>query len=134
MTTKNSRYFAYRTLCILISIIWLINGFYCKLLDQIPRHQLIVSRILGNEYANELTKLIGIAEIVMAIWILSGCRSRLNAIVQIIIIATMNAIEFFLAKDFLLFGEWNAVWAVLLILIIYFNEFHLNRKPLTAIF
>ncbi len=129
---KNSRQFAYRTGCILLSVIWLINGFYCKLLNQIPRHQLIVSRILGNEYANELTKLIGIAEIIIAIWILSGFKSRANAVLQMIIIATMNTIEFFLAKDLLLFGAWNAVWAVILILIIYFNEFHLNRKHMTV--
>ncbi|MBO9661068.1 MAG: DoxX-like family protein [Chitinophagaceae bacterium] len=117
---------------ILISVVWLINGFYCKLLTQIPRHQLIVSRILGDEYAYELTKLIGIAEIIMAIWILSCFRSRLNAILQMIIIAAMNTIEFFMAKDLLLFGAWNAAWAGVLILIIYLNEFHLNTKDIAA--
>jgi hypothetical protein len=118
----------HKTLTIAISIIWLINGLYCKLFNQTPRHQQIVSRILGEEYADVFTKLIGIAEICMAIWILSRFKSRMNAILQIIIIATMNTIEFFYAQDLLLFGPWNAAWAALLIAIIYFNEFYLNRS------
>lgn len=55
-----------------ISLVWLINGLFCKVLDFVPRHELIVSRILGTEYASIFTKLIGIAEILMVVWILSG--------------------------------------------------------------
>jgi len=43
-----------------ISLVWLINGLFCKVLDFVPRHELIVSRILGTEYTLILTKLIGI--------------------------------------------------------------------------
>jgi hypothetical protein len=128
MIKKASHSLLHQILTVCISLVWLINGFYCKLLNQIPRHQLIVARILGNEYSSQVTKLIGIAEIIMAIWILSRFRSRINAMLQIAIIAIMNTIEFFLAKDLLLFGSWNALWAILLIFVICFNEFHLNRK------
>ncbi|MET0466024.1 MAG: DoxX-like family protein [Chitinophagaceae bacterium] len=66
-----------RSLTILISLVWLINGLYCKLLNQIPRHQLIVSRILGDEYAGALTKIIGVSEIIIWTYIswvfLMGC-------------------------------------------------------------
>jgi len=64
----------------------------------------------------------------MAIWILSSLRTRLNTIVQIIIIAMMNALEFFLAPELLLWGKFNSVFAFLLITVIYFNEFHLQKK------
>lgn len=49
-----------------IALVWFINGFYCKILNQVPQHQEVVGRILGEDYAPILTKLIGVAEIVMA--------------------------------------------------------------------
>lgn len=112
----------------LIALVWLLNGLYCKLLNFVPRHQLIVARILGGEHAALFTRLIGLSEILMAIWIISRIQHRLNAITQIIIITVMNTIEFFYARDLLLFGKWNAVLATVLIAVIYVNEFVLKRK------
>jgi uncharacterized membrane protein YphA (DoxX/SURF4 family) len=94
----------------------------------VPRHQQIVARILGYEHARLLTFLIGLSEIVMAVWILSGIKTRLNAITQILVIAAMNTLEFFLVPDLLLWGRGNAVFAFLFIIIIYCNEFLLNKK------
>lgn len=112
----------------LVALVWLLNGLYCKLLNFVPRHQLIVARILGGEHAALFTRLIGLSEILMAIWIISRIQHRLNAITQIIIIAVMNTIEFFYARDLLLFGKWNAVLAIVLIAVICVNEFVLKRK------
>src|SRR5436190_23999507 len=92
----------------LIAVVWIVNGFFCKVLNLVPRHQEIVSRILGSSHAHLLTVLIGFSEIAMAAWILSGRRTRLCAVAQIIIIATMNFIEFNLAPDLLLWGRLNA--------------------------
>jgi DoxX-like family len=105
-----------------IALVWLINGLFCKVLNLVPRHELIVGRILGQDYARPLTLLIGLSEIAMSIWILSGIKSRLNAYLQIAIIATMNTIEFTLAPDLLLWGKLNSLFAFLFILIIYFND------------
>jgi hypothetical protein len=117
--------------CILnyfIATVWLANGLFCKLLNLVPRHQLIVARILGEPHAMPFTKAIGLSEVLMALWIISNIRSRFCAIAQIIIIATMNCIEFFLARDLLLFGKLNALFASLFILLIFYNEFMLNKK------
>ena len=111
-----------------IAAVWLINGLFCKLLNFVPRHQLIVARILGEADAALFTKAIGVAETAMAVWILSGTKARFNAITQMAIMAAMNALEFFLAPDLLLWGKLNAVFALLLILVIYFNEFYLANK------
>ena len=111
-----------------IAAIWVVNGLFCKVLNLVPRHEQIVSAILGSEYSRTLTVLIGLSEIGMAVWIMSGFKTRLNAIGQIIIIATMNTIEFILASDLLLWGKLNSFFAVLLNIAIYFNEFYLNKK------
>ncbi len=94
----------------------------------VPRHQLIVERILGSEYAHTLTRFIGLLEILMAVWILSGIKSRLNALIQIIIIGSMNVLEFFLAEDLLLWGKFNIILAFILISIIYLYEFKLKKS------
>ena len=35
----------------------------------------------------------------MAVWILSGIKSRLNAATQIVVVGVMNVLEFILAPD-----------------------------------
>ena len=119
---------ANKILTIAISLVWLINGLFCKLLNLVPRHQQIVARILGEEHAELLTKLIGVSEILMCVWILSRVRSRPCAIIQMFIITTMNIIEFILAPDLLLFGRMNLPFAVVLIVVIFINEFVLTTK------
>jgi len=116
-----------KILTITIALVWLINGLFCKVLNLVPRHQEIVSRIMGEEYSKIATIAIGVSEILMFIWILSGIRSRFCAITQIIIVATMNIIEFILVPDLLLFGRINIIFATVLIIAIYINEFVLNK-------
>lgn len=119
-----------KTLNIFIAIIWLVNGLFCKVLNLVPRHQEIVGEILNldKSSASVLTILIGVSEIIMVVWILSRIKHRLNAVAQIIIIATMNILEFLLVPNLLLWGELNSVFAFLFILLIYYNEFVVNNK------
>ena len=112
----------------LIAAVWLVNGLFCKVLNLAPRHQQIVAVILGNEYSSILTKLIGLSEVFFAIWIVSKIHARLAAIIQIIIITVMNTMEFLLVPNLLLWGKWNALFAFIFILIIYWNEFVLNTS------
>ena len=117
----------YQILTYLIAAVWFINGFFCKILNLVPRHREIVAFIIGKEHAGKLTLLIGLAEVGMAVWIISGRWSRINALTQIIVIAVMNTLEFILVPDLLLWGRANALFAFLFIILIYYNEFHLNR-------
>lgn len=61
---------------IFFALVWLVNGLYCKVLNGVPRHRQIVVRILGKPHAATLTTPIGLAEIGMAVWILSGIRPK----------------------------------------------------------
>jgi uncharacterized membrane protein YphA (DoxX/SURF4 family) len=110
-----------------IAAVWIANGLFCKVLNLVPRHGQIIAKILGAEYARPLTIAIGISEILMAIWILSGIKARWNALTQAVIIATMNIMEFILVPDLLLWGRFNSVFAFLFILLILYNEFVLNK-------
>ncbi len=87
---------------ILIASVWIFHGLYSKLLDGIPRHGLIVARILGDSLAEIATPLIGIGEILMGCWVLSGRYRRSAAALQTLALIPMNTIEIILAPDLLL--------------------------------
>ena len=106
-----------------LALIWLVNGLVCKLLNLVPRHQEIVATILGVEHAVLFTRLIGVAEILMALWILSRYLPKLNAWVQIVVILLMNFLEFMLVPQLLLWGKWNLLFAILLVGVIFYFEF-----------
>lgn len=116
----------------MIALIWIINGLICKLLNFVPRHEQIVARILGHQYSGLITKLIGVSELIMAVWILSGYKSKLNVITQVVVIILMNMLELLLAPDLLLFGTFNFLNALLLASVICINYLVMAPKPINS--
>lgn len=108
--------------------VWFVNGFYCKILNKVPRHEQILARALDTSYSRVLIIGIGVLEIMMVIWILSKFKSKLNAIIQIVIILLMNVIEFIYARDLLLWGKFNILFALFFSVIVFINEFKLTPK------
>ncbi|RFP65949.1 hypothetical protein D0N36_05605 [Hymenobacter lapidiphilus] len=102
-----------------IAAVWLINGLLAKLLHLVPRHEAIVGRILGPAYAGPLTRFIGLAEIGLGLWVLSGRNPRPTAALQIALVLTMNALELWLAPDLLLWGPLNFAFALLFAVVVY---------------
>jgi DoxX-like family len=117
-----------KSITILISLVWLVNGLFCKILNLVPRHQKIVGQILGNFYELLLTRTIGILECLMFLWVILRIKSTFCAIFQILIILTMNCLEFTLVPDLLLFGRFNILVAIAFCYLIYWNEYILNKK------
>ncbi len=113
-----------------IATIWIANGLFCKVLNLVPRHEQIVLRILGGYHSRLLTILIGLSEIIMAVWILSGYKTKLNAVSEITVVTTMITLEFILVPDLLLWGKLNSLFALIFILVVYYNEFNINKKQL----
>ena len=121
---KNSLYTVVHYASIMV---WLISGLFCKVLNLVPRHRQIVSEILSTRLAFELTTLIGLLEILIALWILTGYKSRFNTLFQMLSIFAMNLLEFWLVPELLLFGRINFLFAMLFNVLLYFNEFHLKN-------
>ncbi|WP_299890188.1 DoxX-like family protein [uncultured Lacinutrix sp.] len=119
---------AYKTINLIIALVWFINGLYCKILNQVPRHQEIVARILNTDYSRTITIMIGLLEICLAIWIIIGYKQKLNALLQMSIVLAMNIIEFILVPDLLLWGELNIIFAISFIILVYLNNFRFNKN------
>ena len=111
-----------------IATIWLINGLFCKVLNFVPRHEEIVARILGNTYSRSLTLAIGLSEIIMAVWILSKYKFKLNTVTQIAVVIIMNIMEFILVPDLLMWNKSNILFAMLFSVLVYYNGFKLYTK------
>jgi hypothetical protein len=118
-----TRQLSYRLTTSLLALVWLVNGLYCKVLDQVPRHGQIVGRILGDAYARPLTVAIGLAEVGLALWLLSRLFPRWAAIFQMAVVLAMNVLEFLLVPDLLLWGRWNLAFAGLFCALVYCHEF-----------
>ena len=130
-----SKRFTHKLLTVFIASVWIVNGLFCKVLNLVPRHAEIVAIILSlqKSVANNITILIGFAEIIMALWVLSGYKSKLNALAQIIIVVIMNSLEFIFVPNLLLWGKFNSLFAFIFILMVYFNEFVLNKNKHNAV-
>ncbi len=87
---------------LLIGAVWIFHGLYSKLLRGIPRHRAIVARVLGERHADVATTVIGVGEIALGAWVLSGWQPVACAVVQTTALVAMNALEIALAADLLL--------------------------------
>jgi preprotein translocase subunit SecF len=94
----------------------------------VPRHEEIVGAILGPSLARYFTLAIGLAEVGMAVWIFTGWRFRICAVVQIVVILLMNVIEFVMVPHLLLWGRLNLLFAALLCTLIYMNAFPMRNN------
>lgn len=87
---------------IAIGSVWVFHGLYSKLLNGIPRHRLIVGRVLGKKLPGTATKLIGLFEVLLGLWVFSGWERTSCAVVQTLALVGMNTLEILLAGDLLI--------------------------------
>lgn len=75
-----------------IALVWLYEGLWCKLLGGVPRHAEVIAAtpFLGPAAARAALITLGLAECSIAAWVLSGQRMRPAAIVQTVLLVTMN--------------------------------------------
>ena len=85
-----------------IGSVWVFHGLYSKILNGVPRHEMIVGRILGDKFAHPATKVIGCMEIMLGLWVYSGMARVECAAVQTLALAAMNFLEIRLARDLLI--------------------------------
>jgi len=123
LINQNQQFSAQRILNWCIAAIWIVNGLFCKVLGFVPRHEQIVKRILAPHNSHKIVVLIGISEICLAIWVFSNFKTKLNSVIQILVVSAMNVIEFTYAPDLLLWGKFNILFAFLFILVVFINGF-----------
>ncbi len=76
-----------------IASVWLYQGLWSKLLGRAPRHQKIVGTVpsLNSGQARGAVMLLGSLECLLAVWVLSGIRAREAALMETLLLGSMNA-------------------------------------------
>jgi len=85
---------------IAVAIVWLYEGLWCKLLGGEPRQREIVKAVprMESRTAASLLNLLGVVEVTLAVWALSGVLSVSCALVQTLLLVTLNAGGLFWAR------------------------------------
>jgi len=87
-----------------VAAVWLVHGLYNKLLGGSPRHLAIVQAVPGLSGAVGVRVLtaVGLVEVALAVWIMSGRAPRRCAAAQTVLLLAMNIVELTFARHLLL--------------------------------
>ena len=88
----------------IVATVWLVHGLYNKLLGGSARHLAIVQSVPGLEgiAGERVLTAIGIGEVAIALWVLSGWKPWLCAGTQTGVLLSLNAVELTFARSLLL--------------------------------
>jgi DoxX-like family len=86
---------------IAIAPVWIYQGLWCKLLGHAPHHQKIVETtpFLNSSWARKFLVVLGVFECVLAAWAFSGIRASEGAVVQTVLLISMNTTALLRARN-----------------------------------
>jgi uncharacterized membrane protein YphA (DoxX/SURF4 family) len=92
MTVANRTTPDYKLIRLSIALVWLYQGLWCKVLGRVPAHVAVISAVpfIGPAGGRVALLALGLVECGIALWVLSGQRMRLAAIVQTCLLIVMN--------------------------------------------
>lgn len=76
-----------------VAAVWLYEGLWCKLLRGEPREFEVVKAVprYGERYGATFLMALGLVEVSIAAWVLSGVASFLCALAQTVLLVSLNA-------------------------------------------
>ncbi len=76
-----------------IAAVWLYEGLWCKLLGRTPSQVEVVTAVprLGARFGVVFLKALGVLEVALAVWVISGVTPGLCAVAQTAVLVTLNA-------------------------------------------
>lgn len=76
-----------------VAAVWLYEGLWCKLLGGEKRQMTVVEAVpkLGPLVGRHFLMLLGVVEVAIAVWVLTGILPGWCAVVQTVLLVTLNA-------------------------------------------
>ncbi len=76
-----------------IAAVWLYEGLWCKILGRVKLQAEVVAAVprLGPRFGSLFLKALGLAEVALAVWVVTGLFPGWCAIVQISLLVLLNA-------------------------------------------
>lgn len=84
-----------------VAAVWLYEGLWCKLLRGEPREFEVVKAVprYGPRFGVPFLMALGVTEVTIALWVLSGVSPLLCAIAQTVLLVSLNANGLLFARD-----------------------------------
>jgi len=78
---------------IAIALVWLYEGLWCKLFERMPHQVDVVAAhpLFDARSARWVLRVIGVVEVALALWVVSGVAPWLAALAQTVLLVGMNA-------------------------------------------
>ena len=75
-----------------VAAVWLYEGLWNKILGRAPREAQVVAAVprFGARYGQSFLKALGVVEVLLAVWVMSGIVPGTCAIVQVILLIVLN--------------------------------------------
>lgn len=76
-----------------VAAVWFYEGLWCKLLNGEPNQVRVIESVpgYGPRLGPQLLKLLGVAEVAIGVWVLTGIAPILCATVQTALLVTLNS-------------------------------------------
>lgn len=84
-----------------VAAVWLYEGLWCKLLGREPNQARVVGAVpqLGARFGGPFLKMLGIVEVVLALWVLSRIGPVVCALAQTVLLVALNACGLLFASE-----------------------------------
>jgi uncharacterized membrane protein YphA (DoxX/SURF4 family) len=84
-----------------VAAVWLYEGLWCKILGRAPLQAKVVEVVpmVGQQRARLFLKVLGVVEMLLAVWVISGITPGLCAIVQTVLLVSLNVNGLLWARD-----------------------------------
>ena len=86
---------------IAVGAVWLYEGFWCKLLGREPNQVRVVAAVpqLGARFGGPFLKMLGIVEVMLALWVLSRVAPVVCALAQTVLLVVLNTCGVLFARE-----------------------------------
>ena len=86
-----------------VAAVWFYEGIWCKLLNGQPRQVRVIEAMphYGARIGKKLLKLLGLFEAAIGVWVLTGIAPIVCAVVQTLLLVTLNACGLLWARRFI---------------------------------
>lgn len=76
-----------------VAAVWLYEGLWCKILGRVPSQIEVVTAVpkLGPRFGLVFLKVLGVAEVALAVWVIGGFAPGMGAIAQAGLLIALNA-------------------------------------------
>ncbi|HZD49151.1 MAG TPA: DoxX-like family protein [Silvibacterium sp.] len=84
-----------------VAAVWLYEGFWNKILGRAPREAQVVAAVprFGARYGQSFLKALGVVEVLLAVWVMSGIVPGTCAVVQVVLLIVLNVNGLLWSRD-----------------------------------